>query len=198
MFTGLIETLGTIQDVQTEATGKRIRIAASIAKELAMGESVAVNGVCLTVVEHDDSVFVLQVGPETLARTNLGALKVASRANLERSLRLTDRLGGHLVQGHVDGTGTITNRVAQGDWDLVWFGCAPELAAQMIPKGSIAVDGISLTLVDVNAEGFSVALIPHTLEQTTLGTKKVGDAVNLEIDLIAKYVLKFVRALPLE
>ncbi len=191
MFTGLIELLATVQRIDVAGAGRNLVLAApALAGELAVGESVAVNGACLTVVEHDSETGRFQVGPETLQRTNLGELVPGDRVNLERSLRLSDRLGGHLVQGHVDGLGSIAERHRQGDWELVWFRCPPELAAQMVSKGSVAVDGISLTLVDVTADRFSVALIPHTLANTTLGFKRVGASVNLETDLLAKYVWK--------
>jgi riboflavin synthase len=196
MFTGLVEALGTVRRLEADGAGRHLTIAEPrLAAELALGESVAVNGACLTVVEHDATAFRFQVGPETLVRTNLGALQVGDRVNLERALRLSDRLGGHLVQGHIDGLGRIASRERQGDWDLVWFTCAPELTAQMVSKGSVAVDGISLTVVDVRADGFSVALIPHTLAHTTLGDKGPGATVNLETDLLAKYVWKCLKSL---
>jgi riboflavin synthase len=194
MFTGLVECLGTVTRVEDDgAGGRHLLIAApDIAAELTVGESVAINGACLTVVEltnHQAARF--QAGPETLRRTNLGELQPGDRVNLERALRLSDRLGGHLVQGHIDGIGRIAERQRQGDWEMVWFTCPPELAVQMVPKGSVAVDGVSLTLVDVAADRFSVALIPHTLANTTLGFKQPGAAVNLETDLIAKYLWKW-------
>jgi riboflavin synthase len=192
MFTGLIETLGTVARVEADGPGRLLVVAASvIAPALTVGESVSVNGACLTVIAQDAETFQFQAGPETLQRTNLGELVPSDRVNLERSLRLGDRLGGHLVQGHVDGLGRIADRQRQGDWELVWFTCPAELAAQMVSKGSVAVDGVSLTLVDVVADRFSVALIPHTLERTTLGFKTVGAAVNLETDLFAKYAWKW-------
>src|SRR5262245_43233804 len=190
MFTGLVEALGTVRRVEADGAGKHLVIAAPLASELAIGESVAVNGVCLTVVERDAETFRFQAGPETLHRTNLGELTAGDRVNLERALRLSDRLGGHLVQGHIDGVGRIASREQQGEWETVWFRCPAELAAQMVSKGSVAVDGISLTVVDVTADGFSVALIPHTLKMTTLGFKAPGAAVNLETDLLAKYVFR--------
>jgi riboflavin synthase len=194
MFTGLVEVLGTVQRVEADGSGRHLIVAApTLAAELALGESVAVNGACLTVVEQTATSCRFQAGPETLRRTNLGELVSGDRVNLERSLRLGDRLGGHLVQGHVDGLGRIAERVRQGEWELVWFSTGPELTAQMVSKGSIAVDGVSLTLVDVTAERFSVALIPHTLAQTTLGLKSAGARVNLETDLLAKYVWKCLR-----
>src|SRR5215510_10629486 len=160
MFTGLAEALGTVRQLIEEGDGRRLVIAEpALAPQLALGESVAVNGACLTVVERDADGFAFQAGPETLRRTNLGELKPGDRVNLERALRVGDRLGGHFVQGHIDGLGRIASRQPQGDWDLVWFQCPAELAAQMVTKGSVAVDGISLTLVDVTRDGFSVALI---------------------------------------
>lgn len=196
MFTGLVEALGTIHHVAADGAGRHLVVAAAtIAAELALGESVAVNGVCLTVVERDRDTFRFQAGPETLRLTNLGDLNVGDRVNLERSLRLGDRLGGHIVQGHVDGMGRIIARDRQGEWEMVWFGCPPELARQMVPKGSIAVDGVSLTLVNVEAERFSVALIPHTLACTTLGFKPAGAGVNLETDLFAKYIARYLGEL---
>jgi riboflavin synthase len=197
MFTGLIETLGTVRRLDSGGFGRHLVVTEpAMAPELALGESVAVNGACLTVVEHDNETFRFEVGPETLQRTNLGELAVGDFVNLERSLRMGDRLGGHLVQGHVDGLGRITEREPQGAWELLWFQCTPELAGHMVTKGSIAVDGISLTLVDVTPSGFSVALIPHTLAVTTLGRKGVGATVNLETDLLAKYVWKYLQAMP--
>jgi riboflavin synthase len=192
MFTGLVETLGTVRRVEDDgAGGRRLTIAADVAAGLTAGESVAVNGACLTVVEHDAETCRFQAGPETLRRTNLGELAPGDRVNLERSLRLGDRLGGHIVQGHVDGVGHVAERRRQGEWETVWFTCPPDLAQQMVPKGSVAVDGVSLTLVDVGRDRFSVALIPHTLANTTLGFKSAGAAVNLETDLFAKYVRKW-------
>jgi riboflavin synthase len=194
MFTGLVEALGTVRGVQSVRSGRSLIIAEpALAPELAIGDSVAINGACLTVVERDRETFRFQAGPETLLRTNLGELATGDRVNLERALHLGDRLGGHLVQGHVDGMGRITDRHRQGEWEVVWFSCPAALAEQMVSKGSVAVDGVSLTLVDVAAEGFSVALIPHTLERTTLGFKAAGATVNLETDLLAKYVWKCLR-----
>jgi riboflavin synthase len=193
MFTGLVEALGTVRERTVTGAGSRLVIAEpAIAPELRLGESVAVNGVCLTVVARDVETFAFEAGPETLARTNLGALSPGDRVNLERSLRVGDRLGGHFVQGHVDGVGTVARHIHQGEWLTVWFSCPVELAQQMVSKGSVAVDGVSLTLVDVQKDGFGVALIPHTLENTTLGFKGPGAVVNLETDVLAKCVWKFV------
>lgn len=191
MFTGLVEALGTVRHVHVDGNGKRLVIVEpTLAVESNIGDSVAVNGACLTVVAKESDAFSFQAGPETLQRTNLGELSPGEHVNLERSLRLGDRLGGHLVQGHIDGQGRIEERIRQGEWELVWFACSPELAGQMVSKGSVAVDGVSLTLVDVAKDRFSIALIPHTLERTTLGFKAVGATVNLETDLFAKYVWK--------
>jgi riboflavin synthase len=196
MFTGLVETLGTVTRQAADGTGgKHFTIAAPFAAELVLGESVAINGVCLTVIEQTPDTFLVQAGPETLRRTNLGGLHDGDRVNLERSLRLGDRLGGHLVQGHVDGIGHIADREQQGEWETLWFAVPPELAAQMVTKGSVTVDGISLTLVDVLADRFSVALVPHTLAITTLGFKRVGDTVNIETDLFGKYVMKYLQTM---
>ncbi|MCC6421508.1 MAG: riboflavin synthase [Gemmataceae bacterium] len=196
MFTGLVEVLGTVRRLDPDGEGRVLHLSESvIAPQLVLGESVAVNGCCLTVVGVEGDTFRFQAGPETLRRTNLGELRPGDRVNLERSLRLGDRLGGHLVQGHVDGLGRIASRDRQGEWETVWFACAEELAAQMVPKGSVAVDGISLTVVDVERNRFSVALIPHTLAVTTLGFKTVGATVNLETDLFAKYIWKYLQAL---
>jgi riboflavin synthase len=194
MFTGLVESMGTVCRIDADGAGRQLFIAVpSLISELAVGQSLAINGACLTMVEQAADTCRFQAGPETLRRTNLGDLVPGDRVNLERALRLGDRLGGHLVQGHVDGLGRVAERIPQGDWELVWFSCPPELAAQMVPKGSVAVDGVSLTLVDVAAERFSVALIPHTLTNTTLGFKHPGAAINLETDLLAKYVWKCLR-----
>ncbi len=198
MFTGLVETLGTVRDLQPEGAGRLLVVAEPrLARELALGASVAVNGVCLTVVSRCDQTFSFQVGPETLRCTDLGELKAEDRVNLERALQVGDRLGGHIVQGHVDGLGRLASRQRQGEWEMVWFSCPADLAAQMVRKGSVAVDGISLTVVDVSPDGFSVALIPHTLEATTLGFKQPPATVNLETDLFGKYIWKYLQQLEL-
>jgi len=191
MFTGLIEALATVCRLEARGAARDLTIAEPrLAPELAIGESVAVNGVCLTVVERAADAFRFQAGPETLRVTNLGELRIGDRVNLERALKLGDRLGGHLVQGHIDAVGRISRRQRDAEWDLVWIDCPLELTRHMVPKGSIAVDGVSLTLVDVAQAAFSVALIPHTLEMTTLGFKQPPASVNLETDLFAKYAAK--------
>jgi riboflavin synthase len=194
MFTGLVEAMGSVRAALPEGDGTRLWIAeATIAAELPLGASVAVNGVCLTVIARDADAFAFQAGPETLRLTNLGELQPGMRVNLERALRVGDRLGGHIVQGHADGVGTIERRQRQGDWEFVWFRCPPELGRYLVPKGSIAVDGVSLTLVEAMPAGFSVALIPHTLDATTLGHKQPPATVNLEVDLFAKYVFRCIE-----
>jgi riboflavin synthase len=191
MFTGLVETLARVADLIAEPPGVRLVIdLRPVAVGVAVGDSVAVNGCCLTVVRMDGEKISFQAGVETLSRTNLGSLKPGSAVNIERSLALGDRLGGHLVTGHIDGQGTLAERRDQGDWSQFSFRAPADLMRQVAAKGSIAVDGVSLTVVDVEAEQFSVALIPHTLSATTLGNLAIGDTVNLETDLIAKYVAR--------
>jgi riboflavin synthase len=195
MFTGLVEALGIVRTVKVDGPGKDFAIAEpGLAGDLKVGDSIAVNGACLTVVEQTAATFRVQAGPETLARTTLGNLVPEDSVNLERALRLSDRIGGHLVQGHVDGLARLAGRQRQADWELVRFTCPESLTNQMVVKGSIAVDGVSLTLVGVERDGFSVALIPHTIARTTLGFRKVGDAVNVETDILGKYIEKQLRA----
>ncbi len=192
MFTGLVEALGTVRSIEPDgAGGCTLAIAVPFATELNLGESIAVNGCCLSVVDSTVDSCRFQAGPETLAKTNLGRLIAGDRVNLERSLRVGDRMGGHIVTGHVDGIGTIAERLPQGDWQIVWFAGPRELIAQLVPKGSVAVDGVSLTVVEVRDDRFSVMLIPLTLAATTLGIKPVGAAINLETDLIGKHVAQW-------
>jgi riboflavin synthase len=189
VFSGLVEEYGRVEAVEERLPGRRLRVAAEIvAGDVKVGDSIAINGCCLTVVEYSQKSLAFDAGPETLQRTNLGELQPGSPVNLERSLRLSDRLGGHLVTGHVDAVGTVSERRDDQDWSTFWFSCPETLTRQMASKGSIAVDGVSLTLVDVTHDRFSVALIPHTLRVTTLGEARVGTRVNLETDLLAKYV----------
>jgi riboflavin synthase len=189
MFTGLVELLGTIEDVLPEGPGVRLLVrAAEIAADAAIGDSIAINGCCLTVVSRAGDLLGFEAGSETLSRTNLGRLAKGSAANLERSLKVGDRLGGHFVSGHIDALGTLDERRDEGPWSFLWFRVPAALTRQMASKGSVAVDGVSLTLVEVEAERFSVALIPHTLSVTTLGRLQPGDSVNIETDLLAKYV----------
>ncbi len=193
MFTGLVESLATVAGVIPEPPGMRLIIrAGAISADATLGDSMCVNGCCLSVVEIDHDQLAFQLGPETLARTTLGGLASGKHVNLERSLRLADRLGGHLVTGHVDGMGHLDSKRDDGDWTTCRFAAAPPLLGHMASKGSVAIDGVSLTVVDVDETTFSVALIPHTLAATTLGSLAVGDAVNLETDLIFKYVARWI------
>ena len=189
MFSGLVEERGTVVEILEQGPGKRLVIECSVVAEgTRLGDSIANGGCCLTVVAVDGAKLAFDAGPETLKRTSLGQLKPGSYVNLERSLQLGDRLGGHLVTGHVDGLGHLEKRIDEEDWSTFWFRIPAGMYRQMASKGSITVDGVSLTLVDVEPERFSVALIPHTLQVTTLGQLSVGDPVNLETDLLAKYV----------
>lgn len=190
MFTGLVEGQGTIRSMIPEGDAVRldVELPQALTDGLAIGDSVAINGCCLTVVELAGSVAGFQAGTETLAKTNLGKLTDGDTVNLERSLPVNGRLGGHFVQGHVDGVGEVLKIDRDGDWVHMWFRLPAPLARLLVPKGSVAVDGISLTVVDVDGDCFSVALIPHTLEVTTLGIRQVGDAVNIETDILGKYV----------
>jgi len=192
MFTGLIEAVGTVTSVKN--TGKVIKLSVKppVDFETQLGESVSVNGVCLTVTKHNGDIS-FDISPETLRSTNLGKLKTSDRVNLERALRLSDRLGGHIVTGHVDGTGTVREKKQIGEYTFYTFESPPELLKYIVQKGSIAVDGISLTVVEVDNRSFSVAIIPHTLAATNIGDKDIGDIVNLEVDIIGKYVEKFLN-----
>ena len=195
MFTGLIEAVGTVADVQIVGAGKRFRIRSlETAGSLALGESIAVSGACLTVVSFDQEAFEVDVVQETLSRTTLGDLKIGDPVNLERSLRPTDRLGGHFVQGHVDGTGTIESfaRDETGNFRLA-IRLSENLKQFAVEKGSIAIDGVSLTIARLLDSGVEIALIPFTVEHTTFRAKKVGDRVNVETDLLGKYVFQFLK-----
>jgi len=196
MFTGLVETLGTVTALEPMGPGVRLSVRSAVAAEgTQVGDSVAINGCCLTVIEVRGELLSFEAGSETLSRTNLGKLTVGSSVNLERSLKVGDRLGGHYVTGHIDALGTLSARREEGDWSFLWFQVPRELTRQMASKGSIAVDGVSLTLVEVEQERFSVALIPHTLTVTTLGKLAVDDVVNIETDVLAKYVARQVELL---
>ncbi|MFN6192006.1 MAG: riboflavin synthase [Planctomycetia bacterium] len=195
MFTGLVESLGRVVAVIPEPPGVRLVVdTGAIAADATIGESICTSGCCLSVVRIDGPRLEFQLGPETLSRTSLGALAAGGSVNLERSLRLSDRLGGHLVTGHVDGLGRLESRRQEGDWVTCRFSAPPPLLAQMASKGSVAIDGVSLTVVDVDASTFSVALIPHTLACTTLGGLVEGDRVNLETDLVFKYVDRWMQS----
>ena len=188
----MVEEAGTITAIEDEGSeSKRISLrAAVVTDDVTIGASVAINGCCLTVVRIDNDILSFQAGSETLNRTNLGAVAIGDRVNLERAVRASDRLGGHIVSGHVDSIGTVDQRNDSEDWSDFWFSVPQELTRQMASKGSVTVDGVSLTLVNVEATRFSVALIPHTLAETTLGDRQTGDAVNIETDVLAKYVEK--------
>jgi riboflavin synthase len=190
MFTGIVEELGRVRGVHPVGGGARIEIAATLVLDDAtIGASIAVNGCCLTVVEIADGGFAADAVAETLNRTELGDLEPGDRVNLERPVRLADRLGGHLVQGHVDGVGTIRAHTPEADGSRrVEFAAPASVLRYVVEKGSITVDGVSLTVAEHSDDGFTVAVIPHTLEVTTLGTKQPGDPVNLEVDIVAKYV----------
>lgn len=191
MFTGIIEELGKVKDLRREASGGRLTIAASLVLDgTAIGDSISVNGVCLTVVEMRKTGFSADVANETLKVTNLGELKVGQAVNLERALRLSAKVGGHLVTGHVDGVGRVREKRQEGNSWRVFFDAPANVLRYVIRKGSIAIDGISLTVADADASGFSVAMIPHTAKLTTLGSKGPGESVNLESDIIGKYVEK--------
>ncbi|MFI9746275.1 riboflavin synthase [Streptomyces sp. NPDC052494] len=189
MFTGIVEELGEVVAVEQLEDASRFRLRGPLVTEGAQhGDSIAVNGVCLTVVEFGGGEFTADVMAETLKRSSLGALEAGSRVNLERPMAVGDRLGGHIVQGHVDGTGTILDRTPSEHWELVKVGLPAHLARYVVEKGSITVDGVSLTVVEVADDWFTISLIPTTLALTTLGIKQSGDPVNLEVDVIAKYV----------
>ena len=185
MFTGIVEQMGEV-----ERSGTRLAVRTPLGAELARGDSIAVNGVCLTAVEIAEDRFEADVMEETLVRSNLGRLEAGERVNLELALRVGDRLGGHFVQGHVDATGRVEAIDQREHSRILRIGAPPELMRYVVEKGSIAVDGVSLTVVEVDAKGFSVSLIPETLERTTLGSAAEGDPVNLEVDMLAKYAVK--------
>jgi riboflavin synthase len=197
MFTGIVEELGHVRSITPFAGGARLAIDAKrVVEDARIGDSIAVNGCCLTVVECDADGWAADAVSETLARTSLGDLREGDPLNLERPVRLSDRLGGHLVQGHVDGTGTVRARTANADGSTTMaFAAAPAILRYVVHKGSITVDGISLTVaaLDTDGAGFAIAVIPHTLAVTTLGSVEVGARVNLEVDVIAKYVERLVQ-----
>ncbi len=195
MFSGIVEALGRVAELIPEPPGcRRVIEEPTIRATTKVADSVSVNGCCLTVVETGKRTMTFQAGPETLARTNLGELEAGSPVNLERALAIGDRLGGHFVSGHIDGQGELVEIKDYGDWADYWFAVPQELASQMASKGSVAVDGISLTLVACEQNRFSVALIPYTLKVTTLGSRKIGDKVNIETDILSKYVQRLLEA----
>ena len=195
MFTGIIEGLGTLSGIRSAGQGKRLTIDADYTlDQTKIGDSIAVNGACLTVVKVNFKRFEVDLSPETLEVSTFERAKLGDRLNLERAMRLSDRIDGHLVLGHVDGIGVIKERKQVGNAVMVTFGVPEALARYMIPKGSIAIDGISLTINACEPKHITVSIIPHTAEKTTIGMKQNGDPVNLETDMIGKYVERFTRA----
>ena len=193
MFTGLIESQGVVTNVQRVAGGAQLQVyAPEFGRDMALGDSIAVDGACLTVSQFQRGAFVADVSEETLGKTTLGALHQSSKVNLERALRLSDRLGGHLVTGHVEGIGRLLLRHPAGNSTIYQFQVPPSLMEYVVPKGSIAVDGISLTIAQIRGESFAAAVVPHTEQMTTLKDKPIGAAVNVEVDIMAKYVKRFV------
>ena len=190
MFTGLIADLGEIEAIEQGSEGARLRIGTALASRLGGGDSVAVNGVCLTVTEHDERGFAADAMNQTLSLTTLGDLEPGSQVNLEPALRAGDPMGGHIVQGHVDGVGEIRRREPSEHWEVVEISLPDGLGRYLVDKGSITVDGVSLTVVEARDDAFTVSLIPETLARTTLGSRQPGDRVNLEVDVIAKHVEK--------
>ena len=189
MFTGIVEELGVVEGIEQQDDAIRLTVrGAFVTTDASLGDSIAVNGCCLTVAQRDGETFTADVMHETLSKTTLGALDIGSKVNLERAVTPTTRLGGHVVQGHVDGTGRVLRRTPSEHWEVVEIELPADLTRYLVPKGSITVDGISLTVVDVLESSFTVSLIPETLARTTLGFKQPGDPVNLEVDVIAKYV----------
>jgi riboflavin synthase len=193
MFTGLVKDLGSVRTVEREPAGARLEVATPLAADLSEGDSIAVNGVCLTAVTIENGAFRADVMAETLRRSSLGPLEEGDRVNLELPLRADDRLGGHFVQGHVDGTGTVESVEIEGFAHVVRIACEPAILRYVVEKGSVAVDGVSLTVADIDDEGFTVSLIPETIERTTLGGAAPGRLVNLEVDVLAKYVEKLTQ-----
>jgi riboflavin synthase len=194
MFTGLIADLGCVKSIESDADGATLEIATALAGGLAEGDSVAVNGVCLTATAIDAGAFRAQAMQETLRRSSLRRLRPGSRVNLELALRADGRIGGHIVQGHVDGTGTIVGEREEGFSRVLEIDVDAELARYLVEKGSVALDGVSLTVSELRDGGFSVSLIPETLIRTNLGQAQVGDRVNLEVDILAKHVERLLKA----
>ena len=194
MFTGIVRERGRVASVDGDGNGIRIRLEAPLtAGEVAIGDSVSLNGCCLTVVESADGLLAFDAVPETLARSSLDGLEAGSELNVESALRAGEPLGGHYVQGHVDGVGTVRSVEPEGDGRRIWFDAPSEVLRYCVDKGSVAVDGVSLTIAGLDENGFAVALIPHTLSATTLGTLEPGARVNLEADVLAKYVERLVE-----
>jgi riboflavin synthase len=195
MFTGIVEELGEVVAVEALADASRLTVRGPlVTSDAGHGDSIAVNGVCLTVVDNDGGTFTADVMAETLRRSSLHDVAAGSRVNLERAVRVSDRLGGHVVQGHVDGTGTVVAVTPDEHWTVVRVSLPDDLTRYVVEKGSIAVDGVSLTVSGVGPDWFEVSLIPTTLDLTTLGSRSAGDPVNLEVDVMAKYVEKLLLA----
>jgi riboflavin synthase len=195
MFTGIVEELGTVEDVVDQGDAVRLTVrATTVLEDARLGDSIAVNGCCLTVAELGEGTWTADVMQETLDKTSLRGVAPGDRVNLERAATLQTRLGGHLVQGHVDGTGEVLSRTPSEHWELVTVSLPTPLAPFLVDKGSITVDGVSLTVVEAHDDRFTVSLIPETLARTTLGSRAPGARVNLEVDVIAKHVEKLVRA----
>jgi riboflavin synthase len=193
MFTGIIEGLGTIREIRPEGQGRRMTLDADFPLERTrIGDSISVSGACLTVVMTDGKRFEVDVSPETLSKTTFGSARIGERVNLERALRLSDRIDGHLVSGHIDGTGTVALKQSKGNATVVAFKVPETISYYIIKKGSVAVDGISLTVNNCGINRFEVVIIPHTEKLTTISFKKVGDLVNIETDMIGKYVERFI------
>jgi riboflavin synthase len=193
LFTGIVEELGVVEALEDQGDAIRLTVRGPhVTVDARLGDSISVNGCCLTVAERDGETFTADVMRETLEKTSLGVLDPGSRVNLERAVTAQTRLGGHIVQGHVDGTGTVLRRVPSEHWEVVEISLPEQLARYLVDKGSITVDGISLTVVSAGATSFTVSLIPETLARTTLGFKQAGDPVNLEVDVIAKYVERLI------
>ncbi len=190
MFTGIIEEVGAV----SKRGGAELTVLAQkVLEDVKLGDSIAIDGACMTVVSFTDESFVVQVSPESFERTTLGNLKAGDPVNLERAMALGDRFGGHLVQGHVDGVGRVERVEKQGEFTLWTFWAPPEVAPYLVPKGSVTVDGISLTVVKPSSETFSVAVIPTTLQETKLGTKSPGDPVNMEADVFGKHIYHYIK-----
>ncbi|MGA8209096.1 MAG: riboflavin synthase [Nocardioidaceae bacterium] len=195
MFTGIVEELGVVEALTDQGDAVRLTVRGPlVTSDAGLGDSISVNGCCLTVAARDGETFTADVMRETLDKTSLGSLTPGGRVNLERAVTATTRLGGHIVQGHVDGTGTVVRREPSEHWELVEVSLPPSLARYLVPKGSVTVDGISLTVVEAGDDRFTVSLIPETLARTTLGARQPGERVNLEVDVIAKYVERLLDA----
>jgi riboflavin synthase len=193
MFTGIIEELGVVEALEDQGDAVRLTLRGPrVTADARLGDSISVNGCCLTVADRDGETFTADVMRETLDKTSLGVLEPGARVNLERAVTASTRLGGHIVQGHVDGTGSVVRREPSEHWELVEVSVPAGLSRYLVDKGSVTVDGVSLTVVDAGDDSFTVSLIPETLARTTLGLKQAGDPVNLEVDVIAKYVERLI------